>query len=193
MRRRSNLVRSFTGTGRTQVQSAEASESLVHKQMQRHLEQAAAEIHQLRDMVARQRAEFDNFRKRTMKEKEHIRDAAREDVLTKLLPVVDNFDRALCSISDTTDATAVRDGVQMVASQFSRILESEGLERIQALNAPFDPNIHEAIATEERTDVPESHVCEEMLPGYRFRDKVVRAAMVKVAKSPAHPAEPAST
>ncbi|MGI8907283.1 MAG: nucleotide exchange factor GrpE [Candidatus Sumerlaeaceae bacterium] len=144
---------------------------------------------QQREALARQRAEFDNFRRRTMKEKEQIRDAAREDVIAKILPVLDNFERALASTESATDAKPIRDGITMVSGQLMRLLEAEGLKPIETMNAPFDPNEHEALATEERTDVEENHVCEEMLRGYRFKEKVIRAAMVKVAKAPAEKAQ----
>lgn len=140
---------------------------------------------QLRETIIRQKAEFDNFRKRTLKEKEQIRVAAQEDMIANLLPVIDNFQRALDSSAKATEPGPIREGVEMVAGQMMRILEGGGLTRIEALNAPFDPQLHEALAMEEREDVPENHVSEVMLPGYRFRDKVLRAAMVKVARSPA--------
>ncbi len=142
------------------------------------------ENNQLRDVALRQKAEFDNFRRRTMKEKEQIREAVREDLLIKLLPVVDNFDRALEASATASDAASLRQGVEMVAGQLYRILEADGLSRIEALNKLFNPEEHEALAVDERSDIPENHVSTVMLPGYRFRDKVVRAAMVKVARAP---------
>jgi len=182
LRRRANFLQALSKPAGATATACAVDDSLVARQMQKNLEQAAAEAHQLRDAVARQRAEFDNFRKRTMKEKDQIRDAAREDTLAKLLPVVDNFDRALNSITETSDVSAVKQGIEMVATQLNRILEGEGLERIAALNAPFDPNLHEAIATEDRDDLPDNHVCAEMLPGYRYKERILRAAMVKVSK-----------
>lgn len=156
-------------------------------------EKAAALVEenaQLRDTVLRQKAEFDNYRRRTLKEKDQIRDAVREDLMIKLLPVVDNFDRALEAAATATEPGPIRDGVAMVADQLRRLLESEGLQGIEALNQPFNPEEHEAIAIEERTDVPDNHVSSVMLPGYRFRDKTIRAAMVKVARAPQAPSEP---
>lgn len=139
----------------------------------------------LRDAVARQRAEFDNYRRRTLKEKEQVRDAAREDFAVKLLEVVDNFDRALESSANITDAAPLREGVDMVARQFKRLLEGEGLRPIEALNLPFNPQEHDALAIEETSEFPENHVTHVMSAGYRFGDKVVRPAKVKVAKAPA--------
>lgn len=148
---------------------------------------------QLRDVALRQKAEFDNFRRRTLKEKEQIREAVREDLLTKLLPVVDNFDRALEASATASEGASLRQGVEMVAGQLYRILEADGLSRIEALNQPFNPEEHEALAVDERNDMPENHVSAVMLPGYRFRDKVVRAAMVKVSRAPHVQPDPSDT
>lgn len=139
---------------------------------------------QLRDLALRQKAEFDNFRRRVMKEKEQIRENAREDLLMQLLPVVDNFDRALEAAEATTDAAPLRKGVEMISGQLKRVLEGAGLSPIEALHKPFNPQEHEALALEERSDVPDNHVSTVMLPGYRFGEKVIRAAMVKVARAP---------
>jgi molecular chaperone GrpE len=140
-----------------------------------------------REIIARQKADFDNFRRRSQKDKEQARESVREDVLAKLLAVADNFDRALESTKNATDAASIREGVSMVAGQLHKVFQDEGMERIDAMNALFDPNEHEALAVEEREDFPENHVCEVMLPGYRLKDKILRPAMVKVARAPQKP------
>jgi len=140
---------------------------------------------QLRDTVIRQRAEFDNFRKRSVREKDQVREAAAENVLAKLLPVIDNMERALASAETAADVKPVRDGVAMILLQLQRVLQAEGLEKIESFNQPFDPLIHDALAAEPRTDIPDNHVCEVLLPAYKYKEKVLRAAMVKVAKTPA--------
>lgn len=185
LKRRARIVRSALAPSLElasveNVISAEEMDALRQAQ-----EAAAAEVSQFKETIMRQRADFDNFRRRVQKEKEQIRDSTREDLVAKLLPVVDNFERALASASNASDTTSIREGVTMISGQLMRALEGEGLTKIAALNEPFDPALHEAIATEERSDVPDHHVCEEMLPGYRFKDKVIRPAMVKVAKAPA--------
>jgi molecular chaperone GrpE len=185
-RRKANALRTLSRPGAPPT--VEIDPSIV-AELESRIQSSSHEAAQLRDAVARQRAEFENFRRRTMKEKDQIRDAAREDLLAKLLPVMDNFERALQSTNMAADAKSIHDGISMVSSQLSRMLEAEGLQRINAMNAVFDPNEHEALATEERADVEENHVCEEMLPGYRYKDKVIRAAMVKVAKAPAEKAQ----
>lgn len=142
------------------------------------------EVMQFREMLLRQRAEFDNFRKRSQREKDQVRESATENVLHKLLPVVDNMERALSSAETASDVNSVREGVQMILTQLNRALEAEGLVKLDPRNQLFDPTMHEAIATEERSDIPENHVCDVLLPGYSYKEKLVRAAMVKVAKAP---------
>jgi molecular chaperone GrpE len=136
------------------------------------------------DTILRQRAEFDNFRKRTLREKEQVRASTTEEVVAKLLPVLDNFDRALDSAKTATDAAAIRQGVEMVAEQLRRLLESEGLQEIPALHQPFDPQKHEAVSVEHTAEVPDNHVASVMVPGYEMNGRVIRPAMVTVARDP---------
>lgn len=140
------------------------------------------EFQQLREAIVRQRAEFDNFRKRTEREKIQVRELAAEGLLTRLLPVLDNLDRAMQSSENAADVKSVRDGVLMIVSQLERALEAEGLKQVSALNEPFDPSRHDALATEPRNDVTDGHICEVLLPGYTYKEKLLRPAMVKVAK-----------
>lgn len=142
----------------------------------------------LRDKALRQQAEFDNFRKRTQKEKEQIRAAAAESAVADMLPVIDNFDRALASSQSSVDIEALRKGVEMVATQLQSILQGQGLEPITVDDSTsFDPALHEAVAVEERSDVPDQHIIGVMLPGYKFGDRVLRPAMVTVARNVAPP------
>ena len=139
---------------------------------------------ELRQMIGRQRAEFDNFRRRSQKEKEQVRESAAENIVAKLLPIIDNFELALRSARESQDAVAVREGVEMIARQLNGVLEGEGLERIEALHMHFDPAVHEAIATETREGVAENTVVEVTRNGYRFKGKTVRPVSVKVAAAP---------
>jgi molecular chaperone GrpE len=145
------------------------------------------ELTQLRELVIRQRAEFDNFRKRTQREKEQVREAAAETLFGKLLPVLDNLERALASTASANDVKSLHDGVTMIMTQLQRAMETEGLQRVDALHQPFDPTRHDALATEERSDVPDNHVCEVLLPGYSYKERLLRPAMVKVARRAAEP------
>lgn len=138
----------------------------------------------LRETVARQRSEFDNFRRRVQKEKDAIRDEAVEGVIADILPVIDNFDRAIASSREASDCGSIRKGVEMIEAQLSQILAGHGLQRIDAKGSPFDPHQHEALAVEETPHVPENTVVDVMLPGYLLKERVIRPAVVKVAKPP---------
>jgi molecular chaperone GrpE len=144
----------------------------------------AEEVNLLRETIIRQRAEFDNFRKRTQREKDQVREMATEGLLSHLLPVLDNMERALTSAESAVDVKSVRDGVSMIAIQLRRTLENEGLEQVKALHEQFDPAFHDALAAEQRDDVPDGQVCEVLLPGYVYKQKLLRPAMVKVARRP---------
>lgn len=147
--------------------------------------QMAAENEQLREALKRHKADFDNFRRRTLKEKEQLRDAAKEALLVNLLPVLDNFERAVASAKTATDVETLRRGIEMVADQLTSILGQEGLERFDPTGEPFDPTLHEALTVEENSEVPDGQIIEVLRPGYRFKDHVIRPALVKVAKNPA--------
>jgi len=142
----------------------------------------AEELKLLRETIMRQRAEFDNFRKRTQREKDQVRQLASEGLLTKLLPILDNLDRALTSADSALDVKSVRDGVAMITGQLVRVLEAEGLSQVNALHQPFDPSQHDALSAVECDDVPDNHVCEVLLPGYFYKEKLLRPAMVKVCR-----------
>jgi molecular chaperone GrpE len=151
----------------------------------KEIELSKQEIEVLREALVRQRAEFDNFRKRAIRERDQSRDLAHEQLIVQLLPVLDNFDRALAFVESGENGGSMREGISMVGMQLKRMLEQNGLARLNALNAAFDPTQHDAIATEVRDDLPDNVVSEELTPGYRLKEKVIRAAMVKVSKKPA--------
>lgn len=133
------------------------------------------------NLLLRIQADFDNFRKRTLKEKEDIRGFATESLLTLLLPVLDNFQRALQSPPGNSQEFAA--GVKMIYRQLMEVLENEGLEVIDALGEEFDPNLHEAVMQEEGSGQPDNTVSEELRRGYLFKGRLIRPAMVKVARS----------
>jgi molecular chaperone GrpE len=130
--------------------------------------------------LQRMKAEFDNFRKRTQKEKDDIGKYGAEKLVTQLLPVLDNFSRALTSARNTQDFAALQQGVEMIYNQLSKVLENEGLTPIIAVGQPFDPNLHEALLREESA-AEENIVLEELEKGYYLKDKVLRPSRVKVS------------
>ncbi|MFN3649316.1 MAG: nucleotide exchange factor GrpE [Armatimonadota bacterium] len=142
---------------------------------------AQAEAADWKDRYLRSLADMDNVRRRARMEAEDARKFANEKVISDLLPVLDNFTRALDAASQTSDLEALRSGVELIHRQLSDALERHGLERIEALGQPFDPNLHEAIMQVEASDGQEPHqVVEELRPGYRLHERVVRPSLVKV-------------
>ena len=148
------------------------------------VERAQAEAARLKDQLLRLAADFDNFKKRSRRELEDVRKMTREDVLRDLLPVFDNLERATAHASQATDVTALSEGIGMVMRQFQDTLGKLGVERIQAVGAPFDPAVHEAVQHLETAEHPPGSVAVELQAGYRAGDRVLRPAMVVVAKPP---------
>jgi molecular chaperone GrpE len=140
------------------------------------------ELEHVRDIYLRKLAEFDNFRKRVDKERAETRQIAAEDVVRELLPVLDNFERALQHSDDGTGA--FRDGVEMIAKQLWDTLERRGVEGIEAEGKTFDPEVHEAVQRVEDSDKPPGTIVFVMLKGYTLGDRLIRPALVGVAVEP---------
>ncbi|MDD3361662.1 MAG: nucleotide exchange factor GrpE [Hespellia sp.] len=138
-------------------------------------------IEELTDRVARQMAEFDNFRKRTDKEKSQMYEIGAKDVIDKILPVVDNFERGLAAIPEGETEHPFMQGMDKVYKQLMTTLEGLGVKPIEAVGQEFDPEFHNAVMHEDNEDLGENIVSEELQKGYMYRDTVVRHSMVKVA------------
>ena len=138
-------------------------------------------IEELEDKVKRQLAEFENFRNRTEKEKSRMYEFGARDVIEKMLPVVDNFERGLAAIPETEKGSPVASGMEMIYKQIMTTLEGLGVTPIDALNKPFDPNFHNAVMHVEDDEIEESTVVEEFQKGYIYKEHVIRYSMVKVA------------
>lgn len=138
-------------------------------------------IEELEDKVKRQLAEFENFRNRTEKEKSRMYEFGARDVIEKMLPVVDNFERGLAAIPEAEKGGPVASGMEMIYKQMMTTLEGLGVTPIDALNKPFDPNFHNAVMHVEDEEIEESTVVEEFQRGYIYKDHVIRYSMVKVA------------
>lgn len=139
------------------------------------------QIEELTDRVRRTMAEFDNYRKRVEKEKSHMYEIGAKDVIEKILPVVDNFQRGFDSLSDEEREAPFAMGMDKVFKQMMDMLEGIGVKPIEALNQEFDPNLHNAVMHVEDESVGENIIVEEFQKGYCYRDSVVRHSMVKVA------------
>jgi len=145
------------------------------------LQKLKAERDSLLDRLARAQAEFENARRRAVKEQQDFRDYAAADAIKPLLPVIDSFERALQVKSDAGD---FRSGVELIYKQFQDALAKLGVRPIPAKGEPFDPRVHEAIEMVETSDAADHEVLEELQRGYKFKDRLLRPAMVKVAKNP---------
>ena len=138
-------------------------------------------IEELQDKVKRQMAEFDNFRKRTEKEKSSMFEMGASDMIKKLLPIVDNFERGFNSISEEERETPFAKGMDMVYKQTMKMLEDSDVKPIEALGMEFNPELHNAVMHVEDDSVGEGIIVEEFEKGYTYRETVIRHSMVKVA------------
>ncbi len=145
------------------------------------LQKLKSERDSLLDRLARAQAEFENARRRAVKEQQDFRDYAAADAIKPLLPVIDSFERALQVKSDPAD---FRSGVELIYKQLQDALAKLGVRSIPAKGEPFDPRVHEAIEMVETSDAADHEVLEELQRGYKFKDRLLRPAMVKVAKNP---------
>ena len=144
--------------------------------------EAKAEAQRFREQWMRSAADFDNFRKRSRKELEDTRKAGREELLKDLLPVFDNLERAMTSAERATDVKPVSDGLKLVLRQFTDTLGRSGITKVATVGSPFDPSLHEAIQQVESAEVPPGTIVAEVQPGYLQGERLVRAAMVVVAR-----------
>ena len=145
------------------------------------LQKLKGERDALIDRLARAQAEFDNARKRAAKEQQDFRDFATVDTLKSLLPVIDSFERALQAKSDPAD---FRSGIELIYKQLQDALAKLGVRPVAAKGEQFDPHVHEAIEMVETPDAADHEVLEEWQRGYKFKDRLLRPAMVKVARNP---------
>jgi molecular chaperone GrpE len=145
------------------------------------LQKVKAERDSLLDRLARMQAEFENVRRRNLKEQQDFRDYAAADTIKSLLPVLDSFERALDA---KTDAAEFRNGVDLIYKQLQSALAKLSLQPIAAKGETFNPHLHEAIEMVETSEAPDHQVIEELQRGYKLKDRLLRPAMVKVAKNP---------
>lgn len=139
------------------------------------------QIEELKDKLTRQMAEFDNVRKRTEKEKSAMYEIGAKDIIEKILPVVDNFERGLGAVTEEQKEDSFVAGMEMIYKQIMTTLDSVGVKAIEAVGNEFDPDFHNAVMHVEDEEVGENIVVEEFQKGYTYRDTVVRHSMVKVA------------
>lgn len=154
------------------------------QQLERQLMDLRKEKEDIYDRLLRKHADFENYRKRSEKDKREFQSYAHSEFMYDLLPILDNFERALAH-SDEHSGPEYRKGVELIYRQLRDVLEKRGLTPIQAVNRRFDPNLHEAISREEREDLEDNTILEELQKGYYFRERLLRPALVKVSSRPA--------
>lgn len=139
------------------------------------------QIEELTDRVRRTMAEFDNFRKRSEKEKSAMFEIGAKDIIERILPVIDNFERGLSSMPEDVKGSSFAEGMEMIYKQLLKNLEEAGVKPIEAVGQQFDPNFHNAVMHVEDEEQGENVVVQELQKGYLYRDSVVRHSMVQVA------------
>jgi molecular chaperone GrpE len=168
------------GAVSTEADSALSPESLLDLKTQ------AAKAKDYWEQLVRTTADFDNYKKRAAREKQDAIKYANESLLLKLLGVLDNFDMAVTASVQSEDPAvkSLQTGVNMILSQLRQALAEFGLEEIDALNKPFDPNFHEAISEQEAAHLPEGQVIQQVRKGFKLRDRLLRPASVIVSRKP---------
>lgn len=150
-------------------------------QGQDELARLKAEVEETQQRFVRAQADFDNFRRRTQKEKEELAKYASMKLVTELVPVIDNFERAMATVPEGTESESFSKGIQMIFRQLETVLSNEGLTAMDTVGQPFNPEFHQAIMQVETDEYEEGTVVEEVQKGYMLKDKVLRPAMVKVS------------
>lgn len=160
--------------------TSKSFKSIFKSSKNKELEAKEQKIQELTDKLLRTMAEFDNYRKRTEKEKAQMFDLGVKSVIEKILPVVDNFERGLSSISEAEKDSALAQGYNMIYKQLMTLLDDMGVKPIEAVGKPFDPNYHNAVMHSEDENLGENIVAEEFQKGYMYKDMIVRHSMVRV-------------
>jgi molecular chaperone GrpE len=165
-----------------EVSEDQGGEAVAEEDLESRIADLEGEVEQLRDQLLRRQAELINFRKRAERERAELGAVAQASVLEKLLPVIDDFERAL--VTGTEDTQAYRQGVELILKSMENVLTGMGVQRLEPLGEDFDPEFHEAIARVETEEHSEGQVVDVFLPGYRVRDRLLRPARVAVAARP---------
>lgn len=165
----------------TENQEAETRENEAKEAKDAKKDPKDAQIEELQDRLKRQMAEFDNFRKRTEKEKAAMYEIGAKDIIEKILPVLDNFERGLAAVPEDEKGSSFAEGIEKIYKQFVKTLEDAGVETIEAVGQQFDPNLHNAVMHVEDEKYGENEIAMELQKGYKYRGSVVRHSMVQVA------------
>ena len=167
--------------GAAGVETREAGVAEVTAQLQSEVDRLKSERDQAVERLARLQAEFENARKRDARERADFRDFAVSGAVEQFLPVLDNFHLALGSSGSLEQ---LRNGLELVVKQMEEVLRSLNVQPVETVGARFDPRVHEALESVDRTDLPDHQVLEEVRRGYRIRDRLLRPALVRVVNNP---------
>lgn len=148
------------------------------------MEKLRSDLLKFQDLALRSQADLDNFRKRMMREKEESIRYANARLLEKLLPVMDSFELGLQAAAQSGQGTELQQGFLLVQKQLQEFLREQGVEAVDAMGQPFDPNLHEAVGQLASEEVAEGNVCQQLRKGYKLRDRLLRPATVMVSKGP---------
>ena len=168
-------------TNEGQEKEGEPKKGLFNKKKEKKKDKKDEQIEDLTDRLKRQMAEFENFRKRTEKEKSQMYAMGAKSIVEKVLPVIDNFERGLFAVPEEQKEDPFVDGMNKIYKQMMTMLEEAGVKPIEAVGAEFDPEYHNAVMHIEDDSLGENIIAEELLKGYMYYDAVVRHSMVKVA------------
>lgn len=146
--------------------------------LQAELEKLTAEVKEKSDKALRLQADFENFRRRTSKEKEELAAVVTQGVMKDMLPLLDNFERAMAA--ETTDMETFQKGVEMIFTQFQEVLKKNGLEHIETEGKKFDPNFHQAVMRVQNDELEDDDIAQELQKGYMVKGRVIRPSMVQV-------------
>jgi len=152
------------------------------KEMKNELALTDKEATEYLDCLKRLKAEFENYKKRSLKEKERIVKFANEDLIKQFFPLLDDLERALGSVKGPKNSASFLEGIKIILVQFKHLLKNQGVEEIKAQGEEFNPYFHEAIMQVESNEYPDNLVVEEIRKGYKLKDRILRPAMVKVNK-----------
>jgi len=158
-------------------------------ELEEKIESLEKQIEEYKDKLLRKAAEFENYKRRSENDQLNMINYSGENLIIKLLPVIDDFERSLQHMENAKDIDSIRDGIKLVYDKFMKILGDQGVKKIEAVGEPFDVNYHEAIMQRKDDSVPAHTVLDELEKGYLYKDRVIRHTKVIVSEDTAHSGE----
>ena len=159
----------------------ETNKEIKIEELQKRIEELEKESNEWKEKFLRKAAEFENYKRRTENDQLNLLNYAAESFIKKILPIVDDFERSLEHINDSNDYEKLKEGVQLIYNKLVKVLDEQGVKKIEAVGKPFDVHYHEALMQKADNSVPAHTVLEELEKGYMYKDKVIRHAKVVVS------------